>query len=126
MAQLLLIEPDLILGKTYGEALIRAGHEVVWCITAHQGILAADDTKPDIVILEPQLAEHGGMEFLFEFRSYPEWDGIPVLIFSRLPVEELALNHKAMDDLGIRGYWQKSRLTLASFVRAVDGALAMV
>lgn len=123
MANILLIESDIVLANTYGQALRRAGHDVMWCITAHQGILGADDTTPDLVIVEPQLAEHGGIEFLYEFRSYPEWDDIPVVVFSRLPVDEVALTRASMDDLGIVAFWHKSRYSLARFVHDTEALL---
>lgn len=123
MSQILLVEPDAVLAKTYGQALMQAGHTVMWCITAHQAVIAADTVMPDLVILEPQLAEHGGVEFLYEFRSYPEWDAVPIYIFSRQAPEEYALNRQMRSHLGIYGYWQKSRLTLKTFVTVVTKAL---
>lgn len=125
MAKILLVEPDIPLAETYSRALIRAGHDAMWCITARQAILGADDTYPDMVVLEPQLAEHGGIEFLYEFRSYPEWDAVPIIIFSRLPADEFPLSAAVVADLGIRGYWHKPRYPLVRFVRTLESELVV-
>ena len=78
---------------------------------------------PDMVILEPQLAEHGGVEFLYEFRSYPEWDHIPVYVFSRLTADDFKITEATELNLGITGYWHKPRMTLKGFENAVYSAL---
>lgn len=124
MAKILLVEPDILLAKTYGQALLRDGHDARWCTTADQAILAADDMTPDLIVLEPQLAAHGGVEFLYEFRSYPEWDLIPVYLFSRLPVADFALSKEMMSNLGVHGYWLKTRMSLTLFLRAVNEVIA--
>jgi len=73
MANILLIEPDRVLADTYGQALTVAGHHVVAAATAQAAIQAADAMEPSLVILELQLVEHSGIEFLYEFRSYLDW-----------------------------------------------------
>src|SRR5665213_2102299 len=88
MARILLIEPDRRLAETYAKALVAAGHKVTARAGAQSAITAADGAKPDLVILELQLIEHSGVEFLYEFRSYPEWQDIPVLIHSGVPAGE--------------------------------------
>ncbi len=120
MAQILLIEPDTLVAQSYGNALKQAGHEVVWCITAHAAITAADTKKPDAVVLEPQLAGPGGLEFLYEFRSYPEWDHIPVLLLTYLTDHDLTGLRAAGRELGIVEYMQKSRTTLRDLIRSVN------
>ncbi len=66
MAQILLIEPDRLLAETYAQSLTGGGHRVVACAGAQAAIHAADQDCPDIVILELQLVEHSGVEFLYE------------------------------------------------------------
>jgi two-component system phosphate regulon response regulator PhoB len=73
MANILLIEPDRLLAEIYQRALSSEGHNVVVCAGAQSAILSADQSTPDLVILELQLVEHSGIEFLYEFRSYSEW-----------------------------------------------------
>lgn len=82
MSRVLLIEPDRILARTYRQSLSRDGHDVVVCSTGQAAIEAADEQSPDVVVIELQLAGHNGVEFLYEFRSYKEWQDVPVIVHS--------------------------------------------
>jgi DNA-binding response OmpR family regulator len=121
MSQILLIEPDRVLADTYRSALHSAGHKVLMCASAQSAIFAADSRKPDIVILELQLIEHSGIEFLYEFRSYPEWQDIPVIIHSNVPPAEFAQSKQILEKaLGIDGYYYKPLTSLRTLLRAVE------
>jgi len=126
MAQILLIEPDRLLAKTYCQSLVTAGHQVVVCAGAQTAITAADQTTPDIVILELQLIEHSGVEFLYEFRSYPEWQGIPVLVQTTVPPGEFADNWQLLKrELGVNAYLYKPHTSLRQLVSSVRGQLSV-
>jgi CheY-like chemotaxis protein len=90
MAHIVLIEPDRVLAQTYCQAFTAAGHSVVPCASAQAAVLAADDRRPDVVVLELQLIEHSGIEFLYEFRSYPEWQQTPVIAHTTVPMSEFS------------------------------------
>jgi CheY-like chemotaxis protein len=92
MSRIILLEPDRILAEVYRQMLTVEGHDVIPCASAQAAIMAADDAKPDLIILELQLIEHSGIEFLYEFRSYPDWARVPVLIQSHVPAGEFAAN----------------------------------
>jgi len=77
---ILLIEPDRILGEAAKQALEAIGHSVVCCRSAQTGLDALDSNLPDVIILELQLGIHNGIEFLYEVRSYPEWKHIAVVV----------------------------------------------
>lgn len=121
MAKVLLIEPDAMLALTYVSALSNTGHEVHAVSTAQAGINAADDISPDVVLLELQLVTHSGLEFLYEFRSYPDWRDIPVIIISHVPPAEFNQSTEMLRDrLGVRAYYYKPQTSLANLVRGVD------
>ncbi|MDB5166538.1 MAG: Two component transcriptional regulator, winged helix [Candidatus Saccharibacteria bacterium] len=121
MAHVLLIEPDRPLAAIYEQALIAAGHTVDIRSTAQSAIFAADDHKPDIVLLELQLAAHSGVEFLYEFRTYQEWQDVPVIIASQVPAHELQLSNKLLkEQLGVAGYYYKPQLRLSDLLRLVN------
>ncbi len=120
MARIILIEPDRLLAETYVQALMTAGHKVVACASAQAAILAADMSKPDIVILELQLIEHSGVEFLYEFRSYPEWQAIPVIIQTGVPSAEFSGNWQLLkQELGVGAYLYKPQTTLQQLLASV-------
>lgn len=121
MAHILLVEPDRVLAGTYRQGFQSQGYSVVMCSGAQTAIYAADEIQPDIVILELQLIGHSGIEFLYEFRSYPEWQSIPVLVHSQVPPAEFSGAWSLMSqELGITGYYYKPETTFRQLLRAVN------
>ena len=124
MAHIIIIEPDRLLAETYVAAGKQAGHSVVPCASAQAAILAADQQKPDVVIVELQLIEHSGVEFLYEFRSYPEWHNIPVIIQSQVPPSEFASNWQLFrEQLNIAQYLYKPQTTISELLSTIDQVL---
>jgi CheY-like chemotaxis protein len=125
MAKVLLIEPDRVLAKHYITILRNAGHKVTACLTGQAAIQAADEKVPDLVVLELQLKGHNGVEFLYEFRSYPEWQHIPVVVHTLIP--ELALaGISTVPLLDIHTYLYKPTTSLEKLADTVDEALKTV
>lgn len=121
MAQILLIEPDRLLAESYVQALQHAGHDVQAAGGAQAAVLSADAIPPDLVILELQLVEHSGIEFLYEFRSYPEWQKTPVLIQTNVPPSEFTDNWQLLqEELGVRAYLYKPRTSLDRLLATVN------
>jgi DNA-binding response OmpR family regulator len=115
---LLLIEPDSLLATTYEKALQRAGHTVAVAHNAQAAINAADAQRPELVILELQLIEHNGIEFLYEFRSYPEWQRIPVIVHSWVPLD--TRTSKSLEEsLYVTAYHYKPQTTLRHLLASV-------
>jgi CheY-like chemotaxis protein len=88
--------------------------------------MAADDINPDVVILELQLVQHSGAEFLYEFRSYPDWQNVPVIIYTQIPPTQF---HDTFQDtcrqLGVSEYLYKPTTSLQALLLSVRQALAV-
>lgn len=126
MARIILIEPDRQLAETYRQCFMTAGHEVIPCASAQAGVLAADQGTPDIVVLELQLIEHSGIEFLYEFRSYAEWQDIPVLVHSHVSSHEFSGSWQLLQkQLGIDRYLYKPHTSLRQLLQSVTNQLAV-
>lgn len=111
---ILIVEPDALLGRLYRELLHHEGHEVWLSPTAQGAIHAADEHKPDLVLLEMQLVSHSGVEFLYEFRSYGDWADIPVVVISQVPPAEFSASRDILyEELGVQAYHYKPRTSLA-------------
>lgn len=124
MSRILLVEPDRLLARTYEQALAGAGYQVVTVAGAQDAITAADRTGPDLIILEIQLVEHSGIEFLYEFRSYPEWQTTPVLIHTGVPPAEFNDSRAILGrELGVDVYLYKPRTSLKQLLDTVSGQL---
>jgi DNA-binding response OmpR family regulator len=126
MPRILLIEPDRVLAETYRRALRHDKHQVTVSAGAQAAVMAADKSTPDLVILELQLVEHSGIEFLYEFRSYPEWQNIPVLVQTAVPPAEFADNWQLLKNgLGVNTYLYKPQTSLRQLLAAVHDELAI-
>lgn len=121
MKYILLIEPNTLLAKAYIKAMQSAGYEVAHETGAQAAILAADVRPPDVVVLELQLPTHNGVEFLQEFRSYPEWKHIPVIVNTVMPPARLTSGAQAAlrRDFGVATVTYKPRTTLKELLRLV-------
>lgn len=120
MKNILLIEPNIALARLYKEMFIREGFGVTHVVGAQAAVDAADKTAPDAVVLELQLSRHSGVEFLHEFRSYPEWWPIPIIVNTNiLPAKMAQLQTPLRDDLGVRDILYKPKTSLQALVQAV-------
>lgn len=120
--KILIIEPHQLLGATYQQALARAGHDAAWCRDAQAAIQTADAAPPDVIVLELQLPRYSGVEFLYELRSYAEWQDIPVVLHTLVPASRLASSRHHFVRLGVSAYLYKPTTTLQQLTRAVNEA----
>lgn len=123
MATILLIEPDQHLARIYKAALADANYDVNHVLHAQDAIHNADQHRPDVVLLEVQLAGHNGIEFLYEFRSYSEWKDIPVVLLTMVPPSSIKLSSTVMQQLVIADCLYKPETNLKKLVQAVANAL---
>jgi len=108
--KILVIEPGSSERSTMIEAL--AEYEVLVVASAGDAIGAANDTDVDLVIMELSLGGHSGMEFLYEFRTYEDWQNIPIIIYSGLRVDDEVLKSRTWQQLNIAGYLYKPASSL--------------
>lgn len=120
MKNVLLIEPNTSLAQTYAKALQYAGCQVAHTTNAQDAVDIADKNAPDLIILELQLAAHSGVEFLHEFRSYTEWQNVPVIVNTAIPPTHTApIKNVLVKELGVRAVLYKPRTTLKELLREV-------
>ena len=117
---ILLIEPDLVLAKIYSKALNAVGYEITVMGKAQSAILALDAQLPDLIILEPQLVGHSGIEFLYELRSYADLQNIPVLIHSFVQLEAFNQSREVLRTLNVVGYLYKPQTSLQQLITLVQ------
>ena len=123
MAQVLLIEPDMLLAQNIIEYLGGLGHDIVWQVDAQSAISSADDISPDVVIVELQLASHSGVEFIYEFRSYGDWANVPIIVLSSLLEGDPGTNNELWRLLNVTGYHVKSETRLQYLGRTINSVL---
>ena len=126
MPQVLLIEPDRLIAGNVSKALKKAGLEVNWQVDPQAALDSADTQLPELIVLDLLLANRGGIEFLYEFRSYPDWQKIPVVVFSSLSAEELKEAVGSFDHLNLNAYHYKPNTSLPELVKIVERFLQPV
>jgi DNA-binding response OmpR family regulator len=124
MADILLLEPDAVLAATYIRALEQhAGHTLRLTVSAQDAVYQVDERIPDVIIVELQLVAHSGIEFLYELRSYTEWQDIPVIIHSCIPPTEFADSQELLHSrLGMLEYLYKPQTSLRKLLWSVREA----
>lgn len=123
MARVLFIESDRLLGANAKAILKRAGHSVNWHVDPQAAMNSADATRPDIIILDLLLAGRSGVEFLYEFRSYPDWTTVPVIIYSDAAREEFNQASIGFSDLSIAAYHYKPTTSIAQLCKTAERLL---
>jgi DNA-binding response OmpR family regulator len=126
VARILLLEADHMLASNFCGYLKNLGHEVIWELDPQAAIEVADKKQLDAIIVDLLLATRSGIEFLYEFRSYPEWQKLPVIIFSNIVAEEMNACLKAFEHLNIAAYHYKPTTTLAQLGKSLERALQPV
>ncbi len=124
---LLLIEPDKILADIYRSALVKNQYNVVIVSNAQAGIYAVDKLLPDLIILELQLTKHSGVEFLYELRSYSEWQNIPVIILSMVNFSEFKNSSNILfNNLKVKAYYHKLTTSVSELLEIIQNNIAVV
>lgn len=109
-----------MLGSTYLAALQASGHEVAWCQDAQTAVDALGKTTPELIITELQLAGHNGVEFLYELRSYADWQKLPVIVLSYISQLERGVSVALWEHISITTYLYKPLTKLDDLIRSVD------
>lgn len=123
MPHALIIEPDRPLAGSMSSYLAQANINASVHSDPQTAIAAADKRQPDIIILELQLAGRSGVEFIYEFRSYADWQNVPVIIFTALNPEQLAEHRQVIRQLNIAACLSKTESGLAGLLAAVRQAV---
>lgn len=115
----MLIDSDNVLSDTLGRLLEKCGYTVIVASEAQQAVNLADANMPSLVITELLLREHNGLEFIYEFRSYPEWQDVPIIVMSRISEAESGITEYIRQTLSIVSYIYKPDFSRHKFLREV-------
>jgi hypothetical protein len=69
------------------------------------------------------LSGRSGVEFLYELRSYPDWQDIPVIIVGQLSQPEAETYGPAFEELSVSQYLQRQTTSLSQFLGAAEKLL---
>jgi CheY-like chemotaxis protein len=91
-------------------------YQFVGAQNARQGLALAEEKPPQVIVLDVMMPEQDGWMLLGQFREYPHTRGIPVIICTVVPQEQLALS------LGAAQFLRKP-VSRAALLAALDRQL---
>lgn len=113
-----------MLAKIYKQALTKHGYAVLLAHDAQTAVTVLDNSERcDLIILELQLVEHGGVEFVYELRSYSEWQELPIIIHTMVSPNSLGLTKTFFRNYGIVEYLYKPATSIKTLLEVVDNCL---
>lgn len=124
MSKILLLETDKFVATNVSRLLEAHGHKVDWQVDPQEAIISIDLQPVDLIITELVLAGRSGVEFLYELRSYSDWQHLPVIIYTNVPVREVGLSASGFEQLSIQAYHHKSRVSTEALLQSVQACLS--
>ncbi len=96
MAKILFVEDDPLILKIYTTRLSADGHEVVTAENGEDGLAKANESKPDLIVLDVMMPKMDGFAVLEKLRIQEQFKNIPILLYSNLGQEEEIARAKQM------------------------------
>jgi ActR/RegA family two-component response regulator len=115
----LLVEPDKVLASVYLKQFIDAGLEASVASDAGEAVSKIDAKMPDMIVLEPKLARHSGIELLHEVRSYEDWNNIKIVVYSSVPQYAFGVSEAVWQKYGVLRYLEKSKTSAGQLIGIV-------
>src|SRR5262245_22937699 len=82
MKKILIIEDDQIVANIYRNKFSIEGFQVEIALDGHVGLELVRSFRPDAVVLDLMLPKLTGIELMKKIRSEPEFEKLPVIVFS--------------------------------------------
>jgi len=118
--EILFIEDESTLQKTFGKLLRSEGYEMKSALDGESGFRTAKEEKPDLIILDLILPKMNGFEVLAELKKTEETKSIPVIILTNL--ETMSDINKALE-LGATTYLVKVNYSLSDVLDKIESTL---
>jgi CheY-like chemotaxis protein len=123
MTKVLIVEDDPLVSRMYQKVLKYEGMEVVSAENGRDGVQAAKDQKPDLILLDIMMPKMNGIEVLEVLKADNGTAGIPVVMLTNLPGTQDAENAMSR---GARDYLVKSQFKPKDVAIKVKEILAVI
>lgn len=123
MTKIAIIEDDPVISQMYRMKFEADGFDVQLANNGKIGIELVKKFLPDIILLDLQMPEMGGVEALGVIRKNTWGKDIPTIILTNLGQEEAP---KELNSMNIHSYIVKAELTPRQVVERVKEALHLV
>lgn len=88
MKKILIVEDDPLIVKIYTTRLKADGYDVLSAENGEEGIKIAEESFPDLIILDVMMPRVDGFAVLERLRKNPSFKDTPILMYSNLNNEE--------------------------------------
>jgi len=118
----MVIEPSMHTRTVLLETL--HAYDVLLAVDAEAAIhMLSDNPQCKVVIVDISLAGHSGFEFLYELRTYRDWDDISAIVYSSIELDHDILQSRAWQKLMVFRYFYKPQARLDELAAAVEAAI---
>lgn len=118
--KILIIDDESEVVELFKGILVSAGFEVLHAYSGDEGYAIAQETRPDLVLLDIQMPKVDGFEVLKKLKENNDLEDIKVIVLSNMQGQEYI--DKATD-LGADDYWYKMNTHLVDLVEKVKTLL---
>ncbi|MBI5801578.1 MAG: response regulator [Verrucomicrobia bacterium] len=84
----LVVDDNPVIRQIFHRALVAEGFRVAEADNGTRALAAMESGQPGLVVLDLLMPEMDGFKFLTQMRRRPEWQAIPVLVFTAKPLNE--------------------------------------
>ncbi len=120
MSLILIVEDNPRNMKLVRDVLQVKGYETIEATTAEDGLVAAAEHRPDLILMDIQLPGMNGIDARRALRANPVTAAIPVIAVTASVMQQ---DRKMITDAGFDGYIGKP-INLVEFLDTVGAALA--
>lgn len=121
MTKVLIVEDDQAIAEMYQMKCELSGLAAKRAQNGLEALSILEGFTPDIILLDLQMPEMGGAEFLSHFRLKPQFSNVPVLILTNTGVEEAPAS---IWDNGISGFVVKANCTPSEVINKIKDTIA--
>lgn len=120
MIKVLIAEDDQFLLMAYSAKMKKAGFEAIIAADGDEAIAKAEESQPDIILLDLVMPKKDGFEVLEAIKNNPKIKDTPVVILSNLGQED---DIKRGKELGAADYLVKSDISIKAVVEKINEVL---
>ena len=114
--KILVVEDETFLVKIYNVKLKKEGYDVTIATDGEQAVKLAEETKPDLILLDLILPKLNGFEALEQIKAIPALKKTPVVVLSNLGQDD---DIKRAKSLGAVDYLIKANFSIQDVVQKI-------
>ena len=119
--KILIVEDDTVLVRMYTTKFQHDGYEVVQAIGGNEGIQKAQETKPDLILLDIMMPKMDGFEVIKTLKTIEQTKNIPIIILTNLGTSKVLVDEARR--LGVETYLVKYKTSAQEVIDTVEKAL---